>query len=694
MKWLPQMPEKQSPPELVSALKKQLNPEQIEAVLSTEGPLLVLAGAGTGKTRVITFRIAHMLNRGVDPESILGMTFTNKAAREMRDRIALLVSRHNASKLFLGTFHSFCARLLRREIKNLGYAPSFTISGDRDQLALVKQAKADLGIIDDQPDPALCISLIGRAKNRLIGPEELQGLSQNDIEETVARIYGRYQKILFNQNTVDFDDLIGLTVRLFEEHPEVLKKYLNKYKYLLVDEYQDTNHAQFSLLRKLAGKSMNICVVGDDDQSIYGWRGAEIANILGFSKHFPGGREVKLEQNYRSTTCILNAANSVIAGNSKRYEKNLWSDKGEGEKIKIVRTESDEDEAQYIQGHILKFLRDVDGLIYSGIAVLYRSNHQSGTIENAMRQARIPYRIVGAKAFYERREIRDCACYLKLIVNPKDDQSFLRIAGVPARGLGNKALSAMKKNAFEKKKPLVDVLADEDLRKTMTSRGAAGAEKLHNCISKWREEIGAPGRLGEKCRAYIKETGLAEGIKNIYKKKEEHTQRLENIDELLNEISRYELRTGEENASLLDFLETYALEDDNDKVEENEKDDGNAVSLMTIHAAKGLEFPCIMLAGLEETLFPHQRSLDEGQLEEERRLFYVAVTRAMSRLVITYAGERMKYGKMEKRTPSRFLEELPEQFVNKVNPQDDIFKPMSKEEIKKAFEKFYAEFDF
>lgn len=680
-------------------LLKHLNPPQREAVSILEGPLLVLAGAGTGKTRVITFRIANMIRNGIPPKHIAGMTFTNKAAHEMRERLAGLIPDKDAKQVSLGTFHAFCAKLLRHEIEHLGFARNFTIADESDQTGILKQAIAEAGISGNGIDASIYLSLISRAKCNLRSPEDFTRLgvasgeawgAETEVESAVSYVYEHYQKILKNQNMLDFDDLLVFVVRLWKDHPAILKKCREKYKYLLVDEYQDTNYVQFRLLKLLAGKSMNICVVGDDDQSIYGWRGAEVKNILEFPKHFPGTKKVKLEQNYRSANTILQAANSLISHNTCRHDKHLWSECGQGENLQIVTAENDGEEARYISNAIHEIIGNAPGTKYREFAVLYRSNYQSRQIEDAMRDSHLPYKLVGARSFYDRREIRDAVAYLKLIVNLKDDQSLLRILGVPPRGIGDKAIELLRKLQSSTSLSFCELLQNKDFFDEISAKAAGGASELSNCLEKWRKQFSEPGNLYMKARNFLKETGLFDGLLKIYKQKDEAERRRENVDELINSIAGFELRYGE-TSSLSDFLENYSLADDNDKIKDK-SEDGDSVTLMTVHAAKGLEFTHVFIAGMEHNIFPHERALRDRSSEEERRLFYVALTRAKSKIVITRARQRMRYGKVSSQKPSSFLFELPEELVEKIDAED-AFQPMDTDNLQKAFASFYKTFE-
>jgi len=675
-----------------------LNPAQVEAVNVLAGPLLVLAGAGTGKTRVITYRIANLIGHGVEPREILGLTFTNKAAREMRERLAGLLPAEQAREVFLGTFHSFCARTLRRDIHHLGFTRDFAIGDDGDQRAIVKQAILESGVLTDLIDPETALALITRAKGRLRSAREIRGTAENPVEEAAGMVYERYQQILVNQNMLDFDDLLVYVVRLWQDCPDVLARARERHRQVLVDEYQDTNWLQFRLLELLAEEHRNLCVVGDDDQSIYGWRGAVVDNILRFDDHFPGARIVKLEQNYRSTNVILEASNRVIGRNRQRHDKRLWSERGGGEKLLVAALPSAEAEAAFVTDRIDELMgRRHLGLRHGDIAILYRSNHQSRHFEEAFRRARLPYRIVGAKSFYERREIRDAAAYLKLLVNPRDDLSLLRILGAPPRGLGDKAVAELKHLREATGLPMGELLGDDAYAGRIGARAFSGAAGLAQAIAAGREALRTPGDLAAKIREYFRQTGFLDGMVRMYKDRREAEDRRDNVFELLHSLAEYERRTadapGGDPPSLPGFMEAYALADDSDRVDEQGgEDEADLVTLMTVHAAKGLEFSSVFVVGMEDGLFPHSRALAEGSVEEERRLFYVALTRAKDRLCLTRAQERMRYGEMVRPRPSPFLDELPEELVAEQDEETAIGSA-TPEAMRRAFENFARQFN-
>ena len=664
-----------------------LNPSQKEAVETLAGPLLVLAGAGTGKTRVITYRIANLLMNWVAPENILALTFTNKSAREMRERIQNLVDKKRAKKIFLGTFHAFCIRILRYEVKNTSLHNGFTIADDVDQKSILKQAVGELGFAAEKVDINIYRSVISNAKNEVQFPKDYANLAHGFFEKQVAKIYSKYQEILQTQNMVDFDDILIFVVKLWETHPNILKKYQEIYKYLLVDEFQDTNQSQFRVIELLAGEKKNICVVGDDDQSIYGWRGAKVENILNFPQHFKGAKVVKLEQNYRSTNTILKAANSFIAGNAKRHDKVLWSKRGEGQKIKLHETSSDVNEPVFVANEIYRIMLSNSSLKYKDIAILYRSNHQSRLFEQQLRHDNIPYKLVGSKSFYDRREIRDAVAYVKLIANPRDDQSFLRIIGVPSRGLGLKAIGKLRDLQSKQNLPLCTLLEDDEFLSSVSGKGKSSAKEFSTHFNYWSKDFSEPGNLSLKIQNYFLDIGFLNGFQKMYKNSDEADIRRDNVLEFVNAIAQFET-FSEEDKTLVDFLESFSLSDDNDKVDEDEENNNNSVTLLTVHASKGLEFPHIFIVGMEQNIFPHSRALEGRDIDEERRLFYVAITRAKDGLVISHSKTRFKFGKKEYQLRSDFLDELPEELLEEhtVGPavEDDV--------VENAFSDFYDQF--
>ncbi len=674
-------------PEVSRKIADAVNKSQLEAVSRLDGPLLVLAGAGTGKTRVITYRIANMIGNGIAPERILGLTFTNKAAREMRERLAAMIPGDSAEKVFLGTFHSFGARFLRRHVGVLGFTSDFTIADEADQLGIMKQAILDVDLNKDLANPKFCLHLTSKIKNAMSAPEAA------DIRDTILSrffpaIYRRYNQILKNQNMLDFDDLLLFVVMILERDEQILERSRKEKTHLLVDEYQDTNFLQFRLLQLLAGKSRNLCVVGDDDQSIYGWRGAEITHILRFAEKFPGAKVVKLERNYRSTTTILDGANAVISLNNNRHSKNLWSDLGEGEPIKIISARTGEEEADFVADTIIDAINGRDRLSPSSIAILYRSNHLSRLIEESLRVSRIPYKLVGSKSFYDRKEVRDAVAYLKILHNKRDDQSLLRIIGVPPRGIGDKAIEHLKRIKAESGAiPMGDILATREFRASVTNAAAKSAEQLADTIRLFRQEFQQGSvEIAPSARKYLEQVGYLDGLARMHKDTDEYIRRRDNVLELVNAMAQYQGRNP--SATLGDFLESHSLADDSDKVRKDSQDD-DAVTLMTVHAAKGLEFPLVLVVAMENGMFPNERAMRDGSVEEERRLFYVAMTRAKKQLILTRAISRMTHGEIMRRPPSPFLGDIPKELTVSANAQN-AFKKVDTETLIKALENFTA----
>ena len=632
-------------------LLKNLNPPQKEAVLHGEGPLLVLAGAGSGKTRVIVQRIAWLIReRGVPPWQILAVTFTNKAAGEMRERVERLVGSGEAP--LIATFHSTCARFLRRDIHNLGYDSSFAIYDDKDAEKLLKEVIAGLGL-DEKRFPARSFAAaIDDCKNRGIPPEEIP--TGDYTGEMLARVYGAYQERLKKCNALDFGDLLMLTVRLFEEHPEVLARYRDKFRWILVDEYQDTNPIQYRLVRLLAGERRNLCVVGDDDQSIYRWRGADIRNILDFEKDFPGVVTVKLEQNYRSTRNILAAAGAVVAKNRGRKAKTLWSENPAGESIVYRRLADEREEARFVCREIEKHVRRGGDL--RGVAVFYRTNAQSRVIEDAMVADGIPYHMVGGMRFYERMEVKDILAYLKVLVNPADEVSLKRIINVPARGIGHATVEKVAELALRKGIILYDAFSEASTGGLLTT-GPRG--KIAGFMTLMERFAGLAGTvpLSELASRIIEETGYAAKLKE--ERTDEAQDRLDNLQELCSAMEEFERSSDEK--TLAAFLEQVALVSDLERGEAKRE----SATLMTLHAAKGLEFPMVFMIGMEEKLFPHVRSLDDPEaMEEERRLCYVGMTRARERLVLTNARRRRLFGQDQVNMPSRFIADVPRDLLD------------------------------
>ena len=636
-----------------------LNPMQQEAVYYTEGPLLILAGAGSGKTRVLTHRIAYLIEeKGINPWNIMAITFTNKAANEMRERVDKIVG-FGSDSIWVSTFHSSCVRILRRFIDRLGYGTNFTIYDADDQKTLMKDICKRLNIDTKMYKEKMLLAAISSAKDEMISPEEYRlnmiSDSQDLNKKTVARVYEAYQKQLQQNNAMDFDDLLVKTVELFQNCPDVLEYYQEKFRYIMVDEYQDTNTVQFKFVSLLASKYKNLCVVGDDDQSIYKFRGANIGNILGFEQVFPEAKVIKLEQNYRSTQNILNAANEVIRNNIRRKEKTLWTANEEGEQIHLREFQSGFEEAEYIAGDIRRKVREGE-CSYSDCAVLYRTNAQSRLFEEKFLLGNIPYKIVGGVNFYARKEIKDMLAYLKTVDNARDDVAVQRIINVPRRGIGASSLSKVQIYAQDMEISFYDALRMADEIPSL-GRGAAKIRSFVDFIQKFRSQVEYLS-VTELLQKIIDETGYVEELKA--ENTEESKGRIENIDELISKAVSYEQEA--EHPSLSGFLEDVALISDLDSVNEDE----NRVLMMTLHSAKGLEFPQVYLAGMEEGVFPSYLSIVSGDfenLEEERRLCYVGITRAMKELTMTAAHQRMIRGETQYNRVSRFVREIPREYV-------------------------------
>lgn len=636
-----------------------LNKEQLDAVQTINGPMLILAGAGSGKTKVLTCRIAHLLQQGVRPYRILAITFTNKAAAEMRERVDRMAGAA-ARDVWLFTFHAFCARLLRYELENLsGYANNFAIYDTSDSKNLIKQVLKEMNLDEKRfPLPAI-ISHISNAKNALLLPDAYAREASGYYEQQVAKIYDAYQKKLQANNAVDFDDLLLLALRLLQENPAVREKYQHKFDYLMVDEYQDTNHAQYLLTKLLAAGHRNICVVGDADQSIYGWRGADIQNILDFEKDYPDAKLVKLEQNYRSTQVILDAANAVIDNNSGRKPKNLWTANGNGSEIVYYQANDERDEARYVIENMQK-LQLNEGAKLGDMAVLYRTNAQSRVFEEMLIKSGIAYTMVGGTKFYERKEIKDALAYLRLLYNPHDSLSLLRIINVPRRGIGDATLARLQEYANASGQSMFEVVTNAADVPGLASRFANKLDELSELLFELMGEA-ADVPVKQLLDDVLLKTGYLEELQSSKDPQDE--SRVENLKEMLSVTEEFAVkceRNGEE-PTLENFLADVALVADIDDAELGEE----AVTLMTLHSAKGLEFPDVFLVGMEEGIFPHSRTLmNENEIEEERRLCYVGITRAEKHLFLSNARTRTIYGRTQYYTPSRFLQEVPRNLVH------------------------------
>ena len=629
-----------------------LNPQQRLAAETLEGPVLILAGAGSGKTRALTCRVANLLDHGVPAWNILALTFTNKAAREMKERITALIG-PEAEDAWVSTFHATCARMLRRDIEKLGYTRSFVIYDDDDQQSVLKEILKRLNI-DEKLIPIRELKAkISDAKNRLMGPDEWFQQSDRDFRcQRIHDIMLEYETRLKANNALDFDDLLVRTLELLADHPPVLESYRRRFKYVMVDEYQDTNYAQYTLIKLLTDESRNLCVVGDDDQSIYGWRGADIRSILGFEKDYPDATVIKLEQNYRSTANILDAANQVIAHNRGRKEKALWTEAGEGEPIRLFAAGDEREEAAWIADRMRQMNRQ--GEPYGSMAVLYRTNAQSRVVEDMLMRSNIPYKVFGGQRFYDRKEVRDIVAYLRVIVNPTDDVSLRRIINVPKRAIGDSTVQELMAHAMESEMPLYSALSD--IPESLSSRPRKCVSDffmLMTMLMALKETM----PVGEFVNTLIEKTGLLEQYKR--EDTDDARARAENIQEFMGAVTEYCKAT--ENPTLEDYLENVALVTDLDQAEDSGR---GYVTLMTLHSAKGLEFPNVFMAGLEEGIFPSGRSMmDDDRMEEERRLCYVGITRAQKRLFISRAKQRMLYNQVNHNAPSRFLDEIPERLL-------------------------------
>ncbi|PAW72477.1 MAG: DNA helicase UvrD [Pedosphaera sp. Tous-C6FEB] len=644
-----------------------LNPEQRDAVETVRGPVLILAGAGTGKTRVITFRIAHMVQRGIAPENILAVTFTNKAAREMLERVNQLLPKRRSedgekpSRPTVSTFHSLCVRILRQHIELLGYKKNFVIYDEAEQLGAIKKILASISAKGEQTDPRAVLTLLSKFKNG--GAAADAAFKDPNVSALAEHVRKKYESALKACNAVDFDDLILLTLRLFTEHPDALDACRARFRYVMVDEYQDTNAAQFQLVHALTLKHRNLCVVGDDDQSIYGWRGAEVANLLDLEKHFPEVKVVKLEQNYRSTNTILQAANAVIKNNARRRGKNLWSQNGQGTKIQLHAFDTDDTEARTV-AETIEFKRIGHRVPWGDQAILFRTNLQSRPIEMELRKASIRYHLIGGQSFFDRREVRDFIAYVKTFLNPHDDVSLLRIANVPARGLSDVTMERLLAASQERHCSVFTAMRHTDVQESFQTRPREAIQEFIEFIEDTRAKLADetlvehPTALQEWSEKFLNDTGYWGELRRSEKNVEQAENRIRNLKDLIAKMDG--TVANRLPADRLDtFLEDMTL--DADRAEEKEA--GDAVTLITMHSCKGLEYPHVYVVGLEDGLLPHSRSKVEGTMDEERRLFYVAITRAKRELMISHCGGRKKYGQVMPCHPSPFLKELPKELI-------------------------------
>ncbi|MGK5086297.1 UvrD-helicase domain-containing protein [Bdellovibrionota bacterium FG-2] len=676
---------------IVTLNLSRLNENQKRAVLHGDGPLLVLAGAGSGKTSTMSYRIAHLVaQRGVSASSILGLSFTRKAAEELRERVKGLITKvagvRAAHGLTVTTFHSLCARILRAHAEKVGYSRNFTIMDRSDQVDVLRQILRNINVDDRKFDPDVLLFEFGQAKNRFLGPAQAEsfffdsGKLANDYAIVAHSCFGRYQEQLKALSAMDFDDLLFSAVTLLENSPEVRADYNQKFQYILVDEYQDTNPAQSRLLKLLTESKQNICVVGDDDQSIYAWRGADPTHILNFGEHYPGARVLTLDQNYRSTTTILNAANEVIGKNRNRHPKSLWSDRGEGEPIEMIMVDGDRAEGEVVAEEILKRAREVnEGVIrqkrpWKDFAILYRSNPQSRIFEETLRMRGIPYKIVGSMSFLNRKEIKDVLSYWKLILNPKDDSSARRILNWPSRGVGKTSLEVLNAQAVEKGISFFETLGQA---RDLTTKAATGVASFKTLIDKMRTELETCEISRQGLALWAKRSleliGVKQGFEQDSDDAKEVARKMDSVDELANAVGQMNLadilssetEAGGVATNGLDVLREFIIRMTLDSIDEAERDEEkqelkDQVTLLTLHGAKGLEYPIVFLVGMEEGLLPHRRVIEEcSDLSEERRLCYVGITRARDHLILTRAKSRIRYGKEVPRNPSRFLEEIP-----------------------------------
>jgi DNA helicase-2/ATP-dependent DNA helicase PcrA len=634
---------------------KNLNEKQIEAVKQIGGPVLIIAGPGSGKTRVLTHRVAYLISQGVSAENILAVTFTNKAAGEMKDRIKKLISleaKRDYKLPTIGTFHAVCAKILRFQAPALGWSRDFVIFDDKDSLVLIKKTMAELEISEEQFNPVAVRETISLAKSEIIDERDFASQAVDFFPKTVAKIYRGYQERLKKAQAFDFDDLIMLVIKLFELEPKILAKYQEKFKYILVDEYQDTNHAQYRLINLLAQKYRNLFVIGDEAQNIYSWRGADFRNLLNFKKDYPEAKVIMLEQNYRSSKNILEAAQQVISKNKLRHDKNLWTENPAGQPVTLFGSQDEKEEAGFVVGEIARLKRANSGLKLSDFAVLYRTNAQSRVIEEAFLKVGYPYKIVGALKFYDRKEIKDLIAYLRLIKNPHDVVSMERIINTPSRGFGKD----------------VDCRQLLELDKTLLNQMTPQRRRAWNNFSQLIGDLRQAAKslpLSQLLKKVIEKIGYKDFIRQLADRTEEREERWENVKELFTVAKKYDVLAPSEGLEF--FLEEAALMSNHDEVE-TEK---NLVNLMTLHCAKGLEFAVVFIAGLEEGIFPHSRSLiDAWQMEEERRLCYVGITRAKQKLYLTASRTRQLFGATLVNPPSRFLSDIPANLVEYINFDD------------------------
>ncbi len=648
----------------VSPLLDALNPVQVEAVLQTEGPVLIVAGAGSGKTRALTHRIAYLMKEeAVSPYAILAITFTNKAAREMAERVEGLVGGRIASGMWICTFHSACARILRREHTHLGVPSSFTIYDEGDTERLLAQVLKDLNVDPKRYPPRAMAAAIGRAKDHVLTAEEFARAAGNFYEQTIAKVYEAYEKRKRAAGALDFDDLISETVRLFREHREVLEHYQERFRYVLIDEYQDTNRAQYQLVNLLAAKYRNLCVVGDADQGVYSWRGATIQNLLDFERDYPDAAVFVMEQNYRSTRAILDVANALIFHNLQRKPKSLWTDADQGEVPVRLRAENEHEEALYVAEETDRLVQE-ESYRYSDVAVFYRTNAQSRVVEDVFMRAGLPYRVVGGVRFYQRKEIKDVLAYLRLLVNPQDVISARRVVNTPKRGIGESTVAALESFSQASEIPFLEACRRVEEIDVLAARARGAVFGFVQIMDRLAQVLESGAGAPRMVEAAATESGYLMELES--ERTIEAEGRIENIKELQGVATEYEERFP--GGDLLGFLEQVSLVSEQDEYEE----EAGTVTLMTLHIAKGLEFPVVFVVGMEDGVFPHYRSMgDSAQLEEERRLAYVGITRAQQRLYLCHAWSRSLFGQTSYNPPSRFLSEIPSELLRSVEEEEE-----------------------
>lgn len=664
----------------------QLNPPQRQAVTHDSGPLLLLAGAGSGKTRVITCRVAWLFQRGVAPDNLLAVTFTNKAAREMRERVQEMTGHQAAARMTIATFHSLCVSILKKHIGRLGFKSNFSIYSGTEQLRIIRDLLREAGAASSSRDAEQILWRISSAKNRLVQADQYFLNGRDPLAQLVAHIYPRYQGALKAYNAVDFDDLLLLAVQLLSDHEDLLHHYQQRFCYQMVDEYQDTNPVQYRLLKLLASGHNNLCVVGDDDQSIYAFRGADISNILDFEKDFPGTRVIKLEQNYRSSGTILAAANALITHNQQRRAKALWTDSGAGSAIDYLLCSDTEDEARQVmeQIHAESFRNQRP---YGEFAILYRTNGQARAFEEQLRYENIPYVLIGGQQFFERKEIRDLIAYLRVILNPTDEVNLLRILNYPKRGIGDSSIDQMIRYSADRGQSVWRVLGQARQLDFLAPKTSAAISDFVGLIERYKKRFATPLRLQETLEDLMHELGLAEEIYRQEKDPGVAKRRVEHQQEIITSLSNYLERAKV--PSLSGFLDALSLLDtDLPQQDKESKLAADSVTLMSLHSSKGLEFPVVFLVGMEEGYLPHKKSIDETfDIGEERRLCYVGITRAQQRLVLTGARQRRKHGKLEQREPSRFLAEIPAELLNSAAEREQ--KSISPEEEERSASNFF-----